>query len=113
MAQELATQGRLALTGALTLQSAEAIHAQLLAMADQPVVEIDCSEATEVDVSVIQLILAARITASRAGRTIRLTQPASGALRETLHQGGFIAGAITAGVGQVSPDQAFWLQTSG
>ena len=101
--------GRLVLTGAVTLQSAEAIHAQILEAAGQAVMEIDCSGATEVDLSLIQLILAARVSAQKSGRTVTLTQPAAGALLETLQRGGFLGAAAD----QPHSDQGFWLQATG
>jgi hypothetical protein len=94
------------LTGAISFQSVEAIHAELLEMGDQPVIEIDCSGATEVDLSLIQLILAARVSAKTFGRTIRLSQPAAGALLATLERGGFLGIATD----PTCTDQAFWLQ---
>jgi hypothetical protein len=47
MAGNVPAEDRLVLTGAVTLQSAEATHAQFFEMAGQPVSEIDCSGATE------------------------------------------------------------------
>jgi ABC-type transporter Mla MlaB component len=109
MAGNVPVEGRLVLTGAVTLQSAEAIHAQILEMAGQAVVEIDCSGATEVDLSLVQLILAARVSARNSGRTVTLAQPATGALLEALQRGGFLGAAM----GQPNSDQAFWLQATG
>src|SRR6201747_570738 len=109
MAGNVPVGGKLVLTGAVTLQSAEATHAQILEMAGQAIMEIDCSGATEVDLSLIQLLLAARVSARNSGRTVTLTQPATGALLETLQRGGFL-GATT---DQPNSDQAFWLQATG
>jgi ABC-type transporter Mla MlaB component len=109
MAGNVPAEGRLVLTGAVTLQSAETIHAQILGMAGQAVVEIDCSGATEVDLSLVQLVLAARVSARKSGRTVTLSQPATGALLETLQRGGFLGAAAD----QPNSDQAFWLQATG
>ena len=86
------------------MRAAEATYARLLEAARMPAVEIDCRGATEVDVSLIQLILAARASARQAGRSLTLAQPADGKLREALQRGGFIAAAD-----QTTADQAFWL----
>jgi ABC-type transporter Mla MlaB component len=109
MTGNVPVEDRLVLTGAVTLQSAEAVHAQILEMAGQPVIEIDCSGATEVDLSLVQLILAARVSARNSGRTVTLTQPATGALLETLQRGGFLGPAMD----QPNSDQDFWLQATG
>lgn len=109
MASNIPAEGRLVLAGALTIQSVEAVRAQLLVMSDQPVIEIDCSAATEVDLSFVQLILAARVSAQQMGRIVTLAQPAAGALRDTLRRGGFIG----PDAGQERSDQAFWLKPAG
>lgn len=75
--------------GELCLPRAEEIRDSLLAALDlaQPVA-IDLSEATEIDLSIIQLILAARLSAERRGLPLRLTAPAEGLLAATLHAAG-------------------------
>jgi anti-anti-sigma regulatory factor len=90
MPEETPIEGRLVLSGEVTIQSAASIHSKLLEMAGQPVVEIDCDGVTETDLSLIQLILAAD------------------ALRDALQRGGFL-GAVA---GRPNPDQAFWTQTA-
>jgi hypothetical protein len=102
-------EGRLVLTGEITIRSADSIHSRLLEMAGQPVVEIDCGSVTETDLSLIQLILAARASAQKSRRTVVLARPAAGALRDALQRGGF----LTVGADRPNPDQAFWTQTAG
>ena len=109
MSGNVPIEARLVLTGAVTLQSAEAIHAQILEMAGQPVIQIDCSGATEIDLSLVQLILADRASAQNSGRIVTLAQPAAGALLETLRRGGFVPAAGD----QPNSDQVFWLQAPG
>jgi hypothetical protein len=109
MARDISSEGRLLLTGDITLQSVDSIHARLLEMAGQPVVEIDCDGVTEVDLSLIQLIQAARVSAQRSGRTVVLARPATGALQQALHRGGFVGGDTD----QPKSDQAFWTQSVG
>lgn len=106
MAQDVPPAEPLVLTGALTLQTMEAVHARLIGLADQERVAIDCSEATEVDVSFVQLLLAARGTALESGRTVTLTQPASGALLDTIERGGFLNTCAE----KSSADWMFWLE---
>ncbi|HWL18233.1 MAG TPA: STAS domain-containing protein [Bradyrhizobium sp.] len=101
--QESGDVGRLVLDGPLTLRTVEETHAKLLEMcACHASLDIDCSAADEVDLSFVQLILAARSSARAADRTIRLAHAASGALRDTLQRGGFLT--------DQAADQAFWLQ---
>jgi anti-anti-sigma regulatory factor len=96
----------LSLTGALTLQAVEAIQASLMRLSDRDHLAIDCRAATEVDVSVVQLILSARDSARQAGRSVTLTHPAEGALLDTLQRGGF----LTTGAQQPDAEQDFWLK---
>lgn len=95
------------LEGAATVRNAEATHAKLadiLRRHDE--IEIDCGAVTEADLSLVQLLLAARRSAKRAGKTVVLAGPASGALRAALSQGGFLTGLP----GPTSADEAFWLE---
>jgi ABC-type transporter Mla MlaB component len=104
--QENDEVGRLLLDGACTLRTVDDTYARLSEMsARHAVLEIDCSGVDEVDLSFIQLLLAARSSARRSGRTVRLAQSASGALRDALERGGFLAD----GAGQA--DRTFWLQS--
>jgi ABC-type transporter Mla MlaB component len=108
MPREIPLEGRLVLSGEITLRSVDAIHSRLLEMAGQPIIEIDCSDVTEADLSLIQLILAARTSAQGAGRTVVLAHPATGVLRETLQRGGFLGSVVD----QPNPDEAFWSQAT-
>jgi ABC-type transporter Mla MlaB component len=109
MSREVSIEGRLNLAGEITLQSVEAIHARLLEMAGEPVVEIDCDGITEADVSLVQLILAAESSAQRSARAVTLAHPAAGALLDTLLRGGF----LNADTDQPSANRAFWTQAVG
>jgi ABC-type transporter Mla MlaB component len=109
MSRKVPIEGRLILAGEITLQSVESIHARLLEMAGEPIVEIDCDGVTEADVSLVQLILAARSSAQRSARSVTLARPAAGALLETLQRGGF----LNADADQPSADRAFWAQAVG
>jgi ABC-type transporter Mla MlaB component len=98
---------RLVLDGTLTIRTIEEAHSRLIeAMHDDTRLEIDCSAADDVDVSFIQLLLAARASARKRGRSVALAAPASGALLDALTRGGFLAAA-----GNLpAEDDAFWLK---
>jgi len=103
---ELAVTDHLKFSGPLTVRVAKPIRTRLIeALRQFPSVTIDCSDATEVDLSFIQLVLAARKSASAAAKTLSLAQPADGALREALQQAGLVAPADREPVA----DQTFWL----
>lgn len=82
---------RIVLADVLTVRTIAAAHAALLqALTEHPVVHADCSVAEAVDLSLIQLLLAARTSARQAGRKFALAAPASGPLLTALQQGGFL-----------------------
>jgi hypothetical protein len=60
------------------------------ALADHDRVAIDTSELQELDLSLIQLLEAARLTAADLGKHLTLTAPADGPLSEMLRRGGFL-----------------------
>lgn len=104
--REMATpQGeifRVELCGDLSLASIAQAHEQVLAAFDQdlPIV-VDLEGVTTPDLTLAQLVEAARKSADRRGRGLSLSAPASGALRAVLERGGFLG----------APDRAaFWLQ---
>lgn len=69
---------------------------------------IDCSEIEDVDVSFIQLLLAARRSVAGQGRVLRLTSPAKGALLACLRNAGLLSEQP---VGEASRE--FWLSGGG
>ena len=82
---------RVKLDGALTVRTvANARTSLLAALADHPAVLVDCGAAESVDLTFIQLLLAARLSARQAGKPFSLAAPATGALRAALEQGGFL-----------------------
>jgi anti-anti-sigma regulatory factor len=88
--QSVDTPYVLSLTGSLTTPRAEAIHSEALAaLSSHPDVAIDCSNASEMDVAFIQILVAANRFASQSGRTVALASPPSGLLAETLNRCGF------------------------
>jgi ABC-type transporter Mla MlaB component len=82
------------LDGALTVRNiANVLDILLAALTDHHVVRVDCRAADAVDLSCIQLLLAAHRSASQAGKQLVLAAPADGLLRAALEQGGFLGAA--------------------
>ena len=82
------------LDGALTVRNIANVRDILLAaLADHQVVRVDCRAADAVDLSGIQLLLAAHRSAIQAGKQLVLAAPADGLLRAALQQGGFLGAA--------------------
>ena len=66
-------------------------------------VVVDLDDVTEIDLTFVQLIEAARRKAAETGRDFTLRHPAQGAVLEVLNRGGFLDDATS--------DRAkFWLQ---
>jgi hypothetical protein len=79
---------------------AEAYRRLTEALESSGAVQASIEAETSVDLSFVQLIQSARRTAREAGASFRLAGPATGALRETLERGGFLAAPA---------DREFWL----
>lgn len=71
------------------------------AIADHPAVELDLGDATRADLTVIQLIEAARREAARCDRALTLAAPATPAFAALLDRAGFLTAATSA-------DHDFW-----
>jgi STAS domain len=90
MTLDVASTGHLAFDGALTIRTAEAVCAQLLdAIKQHTSLSIDCSAATEVDLSFIQLLIAARVSAGLLQHDVVLDRRPDGALLDAMTRGGF------------------------
>ena len=84
---------RLRLDGALHLPRIEACRDRVMAaLQANQAVEIDCRDATDIDLTFVQLLLAARRSAASQGRSLTLAGPAEGALLAALQRGGFLPG---------------------
>jgi anti-anti-sigma regulatory factor len=78
-------------TGDVGLRTCDATHAALTAaLATHDEVVVDCTEARDVDVGFVQMLISARRTADASGQRLRLSAPADGALLEVLVRGGFL-----------------------
>jgi ABC-type transporter Mla MlaB component len=107
MAEKHNSDGPIALDGVATIRTIDALHGRLAdALSRQDHLHIDVSGLTEVDMSFIQLVLAAHKSAERDGKRLSLAAPAEGALRDTLILGGFLGPD-----GQPGPGMDFWLNT--
>lgn len=107
MNPENPTAGRLVLEGPATVRTIEPIHARLTELlAGHDAIEVDCAAVTEADLSLVQLLLAARRSAARDGKILSMTAPASSALHQALTVGGF----LSADGDPRDPDAAFWLK---
>ena len=110
MTQQTATTGRLRLVGALTIRTAEVVCATLQeALARHPSILIDCSAADEVDVSFVQLLIAARASSHRLGHTVALTERPDGMLLDALTRAGFRVASEDHGDG----NEVFWFEGNG
>jgi ABC-type transporter Mla MlaB component len=104
------TAKRLPLQGSLTLQTIEAVHAELVALLEHhDAIELDCAGLAETDLSLVQLIIAAQKSARRLGKSVTLAGPASGALAKVLSRAGFLGTGLPQAAGQ----EAFWLSSGG
>lgn len=89
----------LALGGELTIRTiADAHHQIRAALAATQALAIDLTTAEETDLTFVQLLLSARMSAERDGKTVALAQPLPEAFAHELTRGGF------------SPSDNFWTQ---
>ena len=81
---------KIALGETLDVTVCEAVHAQLRdALRTANAVVLDVSDAADVDVTFLQILVAAQKSAGRAGKTIAFAQPPSGSLAVALTRCGF------------------------
>jgi hypothetical protein len=117
MTQSIDAVVRLVLEGALTMRTADTVRATLRQALDEPPaaataggsiagVLIDCTTATEIDLTFIQLLIACRISADAMNKSLALAAAPDGALLDTLTRGGFQA-VCDGGTGKVP---AYWFE---
>jgi anti-anti-sigma regulatory factor len=78
------------------------------ALADHSNIAVVTDTLTSIDVSILQLLVAARKSALAAGKTLTLRAPPDGVLHRLLLQTGFIG----ADGKSLTPEGDFWTQTS-
>jgi anti-anti-sigma regulatory factor len=66
---------------------------------------IDCTDLTDIDLSIVQLLVAAHKTAAATGKPLRLIAPAGGPLTALLRQAGF----LTPDNRPLTPEGQFWI----
>jgi ABC-type transporter Mla MlaB component len=85
------TQAIFAPDGPLTVRTIATVRSTLLEfLAAHPSVQVDCTAATSVDLSFIQLLLAARQSAQTVGKELKLIVPPGSTMHAALEQGGFL-----------------------
>jgi hypothetical protein len=93
----------LCLPANLTVRSITSVQKELLEfMAGRPSATIGLPDDSQVDLSFIQLIEAARIYAGTAGKKVALARPAEGPLLDVLKRSGVFEG-------MTAEDTKFWL----
>ncbi|CFX33164.1 protein of unknown function [Candidatus Filomicrobium marinum] len=103
-------RAKIALAGGLGLQDAKDTCAKLVqALEKFDTVEVDLSELTSVDVSIVQLLIAARKSASARGKALTISSNSSENFRGTLAEIGLSG---TQG-GGCNLDAAFWFGGKG
>jgi ABC-type transporter Mla MlaB component len=95
MTKDSTAGSRLVFDGALTMRTVETVRTTLREAIEQlpgepsSIISIDCSAATEIDLTFVQLLIATRISAQRLNRTIVFDPRPDGVLLDTLTRGGF------------------------
>ena len=89
--------GRIAFSGELTIRNAEQMHTRLLdAVHRCPAVTVDCAAATDIDISFIQLVLAARKSAEAAGKVLSIAPASADRLAVAMRRAGLAEGETSA-----------------
>lgn len=100
------SSGRFCLPADATIRHADDLHRALIStIAQHTSVVADCSAIREADLSAVQLLLAARRSATAQGKHLALAAPASGALLAVLERAGMLAPNSPEDL----PDADFWL----
>lgn len=104
--------GRIDLAGVQTIRTIHDSHHRLdAALAAHAAIEIALDAVTELDLALIQLVVAAKRSADRAGKPLALAAPADGALRQTLDRAGFLA--VGAAAADPATGRTLWLKDNG
>jgi hypothetical protein len=82
---------RISLSGDATIRGIGDVHQKISsALHENEEVEVDIGELADFDLTFVQLVEAARRTATNTGKKLALASPASGPLLEMLQRGGFM-----------------------
>lgn len=94
-----ASTRRVDIAGCRTVAAAEATLAAIRdALREADEVLLDCTSLADCDLTLVQLMVSARRTARRQGKTLRLAAPAAGALADVLVSLGVAHRAIDGGI---------------
>lgn len=92
------------LHGSLTTPTCEETHRAVReALNGGGPVVVDCSEATEIDASFLQILFAVQRAAERSGKTITLAAPLQGVLADALQRRGFAAAGRATSLAEIFP----------
>ena len=84
--------GDVRLSGPLTIRhAAEHREALMAALSQNQTIRVDLPADSDADISIVQLLLSARVSARASGKQVTLKHEASGSLRDVLDRGGFLA----------------------
>jgi anti-anti-sigma regulatory factor len=88
----------------LTIATVEAIHAKLReALAGADAITLDCSQASEIDVTFLQLLVSTQRAATRSGKAVRLAAAPSGVLADALRRCGFAPAGTATSLAEIFP----------
>ncbi len=84
------------LTGPLTMAQADSTRETLLAALEcgATALVIDCADATDADISLLQLLISASLSAERRGMSFAVTCPPDGVVARTARAAGLAGGGI-------------------
>ena len=95
----------LRLSGAVTIREGEALKNELLATLKPGArVDVDLAAIEEADLGIVQLLLAADISAAKAGAGLRVLRPLPDAIQQTLARCGFPSKLV----GPLDPTANIW-----
>ena len=81
----------LEISGSLTVRRAQDLYDLIrAALTDASSLVLDLSKAADADLSFVQIVESARLSAARAGGRLSLSGPATGGLLGVLERGGFL-----------------------
>lgn len=99
-----------ALTGSIGVRDAARLAAELQqALAGPAPLTLDCTGLVDVDLAVVQLLVAAHKTCAAAGKPLGLIAPAAGPLHVLLRQAGILAPDGK----PLTPEGSFWINAEG
>ena len=94
-------------SGVITIREGDALKDELLARLKPGArVDIDLAEIEETDLGIVQLLLAADISAAKAGASLRVRRPLPETMQQMLARCGFPSGLV----GPLDPAANIWIR---